>query len=420
MDMTDTSILADTEARAQELRDALVDKLIADKTITTPRVEAAMRAVQRHVFAAGADLETAYADQALPYLHAKNGVCVASVPAPSTVAWMLEAAEIEPGMRVLEVGSGGYGAALLSHLVEEVGRVVSMDIDPTVTMRAMAGLAQTDYTPIVVVGDAEYGMARFAPYDRIIVTASSWDVPRPWVDDLAPGGRIVMPLEMRGAQRIIAFDTFRGLLRSTAMRHGVCEPMRGAGIRRSAPLELGGAGGVLEFDGQLPPGADALADVLTGERVEMPTGVRVGALEPYDALELYLAVALPRTARLAAGADWSSRGLAPAQQQLPVLASGADSIAYVTLRETNNTRFVEFEFVACGLGPGAAILASELAGHIAFWNVNLRGHGDPAITVHPAGAVTGADDGQHTISASHSTITLSFPFRTLEVAPCPA
>jgi len=92
-------------------------------------------------------------------------------------AVMLEQAGIEPGMRVLEVGSGGYNAALVQEITGGSGQVTTVDIDPDITDRAGACLAVAGYGGVnVVLADAEGGVPDWAPYDRIIVTAGAWDM----------------------------------------------------------------------------------------------------------------------------------------------------------------------------------------------------------------------------------------------------
>ena len=161
---------------APELRAAMVDRLVADGSVTTAQLEAAMREIPRHVFTPGADLETAYAPcEIVRYRTDEHGVCLSSVSAPWIQAEMIEAAGIEEGMRVLEIGSGGYNAALLSRLVGPCGQVVSVDIDPEAIERAATGLEAAGVGGVeLVLADAEYGVPAFSPYDRIIVTVAAW------------------------------------------------------------------------------------------------------------------------------------------------------------------------------------------------------------------------------------------------------
>jgi protein-L-isoaspartate O-methyltransferase len=118
-----------------------------------------------------------------------------SASQPAVVADMLVALDAEPGMRVLEVGTGtGYNAALLAYRLG-AETVVSVEIDPRIADQARAALARTGFgTVTVITGDGAQGYAEAAPYDRILATAGVVTVPYAWVAQTGPGGRIVAPL----------------------------------------------------------------------------------------------------------------------------------------------------------------------------------------------------------------------------------
>jgi hypothetical protein len=120
---------------ADQLREAMTDGLIAEGWVTSPHVEAAFRAVPRHLFTpAGTPLETSYDGHAAPVLKkAPDGSNLSSVSGPWLQALMIAQAGIGPGMRVMEIGSGGYNAALLAEVTGE--HVVTVDIDPDITAR---------------------------------------------------------------------------------------------------------------------------------------------------------------------------------------------------------------------------------------------------------------------------------------------
>jgi protein-L-isoaspartate(D-aspartate) O-methyltransferase len=143
---------ATDSAHAGQLRDRLADELLADGTIESKEVEAAFRAVPRHLFAPGATLEEAYApDQVVAKRQDKHDVTISSVSAPQIQALMLEQAALGPGMKVLEIGSGGYNAALMAELVGPDGEVTTIDIDPEVTDRASRCLDEAGYSRVNVV-----------------------------------------------------------------------------------------------------------------------------------------------------------------------------------------------------------------------------------------------------------------------------
>ncbi|MGH3695445.1 MAG: methyltransferase domain-containing protein [Pseudonocardiaceae bacterium] len=121
-------------------------------------------------------------------------VSTSSSTMPSLMARMLEALDVQDGHRVLEIGTGtGYNAALLCHRLGS-GNVVSIDIDPTLVTAARTHLASLGHHPTLTVGDGAAGVAPYAPYDRIIATAAIAEIPLPWIEQLAPGGKILANL----------------------------------------------------------------------------------------------------------------------------------------------------------------------------------------------------------------------------------
>ena len=193
---------------AASLRAAMVRELREMDAVTSESVAASLATVPRHLFALGEPLAAAYAaNSALVVKRDASGLALSSLSAAHIQAVMLEQAEIEPGMRVLEIGSGGYNAALIQELVGAAGTVVSVDIDPDIVERACTCLKAAGYDRVeVVLADAENGVPEQAPYDRIIATAGAWDIPPAWVEQLSEVGRIVVPLRVRGRTRTIAFE----------------------------------------------------------------------------------------------------------------------------------------------------------------------------------------------------------------------
>jgi protein-L-isoaspartate(D-aspartate) O-methyltransferase len=178
--------LSDTDAlRAQ--REALVEGAIAP-AVDDERIVEAFRTVPRHAFVPTDVLDRAYGDFPLPIEAGQT------ISQPSLVAMMTELVEIEPGDRVLEVGTGsGFQAAILRQLTDEV---YSVEIIPELTGIAGAVLERLGYGDIEVERrDGYLGWPEAAPFDAIVVTAAPDHLPRPLVDQLSPdGGRMVIPI----------------------------------------------------------------------------------------------------------------------------------------------------------------------------------------------------------------------------------
>ena len=171
--------------------------------ISDQAVLRAMDEVPREYFVAAEFADSAYADQALPI------ACGQTISQPYVVAYMTEQLEVEPQHRVLEIGTGsGYQAAVLSRLAREV---VSIERYRTLADAARERLKTLGYANVdVLVGDGFAGVPERAPFDRIIVTAAAEEVPEALVDQLAEGGKMVLPLGPRhGTQYIVKLTKAR-------------------------------------------------------------------------------------------------------------------------------------------------------------------------------------------------------------------
>jgi protein-L-isoaspartate(D-aspartate) O-methyltransferase len=208
----------------------MVDILLRNGTVTSPEVKAAFLAVARETFVpqilAEAGLDRVYADDAL-VTRKLGGVPTSSSSQPSIMALMLEALDLRPGHRVLEVGLGtGYNAALLRTLVGPTGAVTSIDIAPDVVDEARAALGTAGLTVETIVGNGADGYPASAPYDRIIVTASTDIVPSAWWEQLAPDGIVVVPLRFGGMQLVaVLARTATGFVATRVIQGGFM-PMR--------------------------------------------------------------------------------------------------------------------------------------------------------------------------------------------------
>jgi protein-L-isoaspartate(D-aspartate) O-methyltransferase len=172
-------------AEARALRERLVE--VVAREVSAPHVLAALRAVPRHRFVPGVELDEAYGDHPVPIGHG------ATISQPTVVGMMSEALDLDGDERVLEIGTGsGYQAAVLCQLAHHVE---SIEVVPELGQRAARILAEMGCTNVRVhVGDGWKGYPEGAPYDRIVVTAAPDEVPPALVEQLAEGGLLVVPV----------------------------------------------------------------------------------------------------------------------------------------------------------------------------------------------------------------------------------
>ena len=159
-----------------------------------------------------------------------DGVPTSSSSQPSIMALMLEQLDVAPGMRVLEIGAGtGYNAALLSALVGDDGQVTTVDIDVDTAEAAREHLRSAGCKRVEVLAvDGGFGHRDGAPYDRIIATAACWQIPQPWIEQLAEGGLIVLPFRLNGAHVSLALRKHGDELLSVRAEMCGFMPLRGA------------------------------------------------------------------------------------------------------------------------------------------------------------------------------------------------
>jgi protein-L-isoaspartate(D-aspartate) O-methyltransferase len=184
---------------------AIRSQPIADAFATIPRerfLPAFYERVDRewvlHRFSeeASAWVRWIYQDEALVTQLDARALPRSSSSQPSVMARMLEALDVQPGQRVLEIGTGtGYNAALLAHLTGDPHAVTAIELDATLARQAEQVLHEVVGPVQVNAGDGRLGDSSRAPFDRIIVTASTDRIARPWFAQLAPGGRLVLPLQ---------------------------------------------------------------------------------------------------------------------------------------------------------------------------------------------------------------------------------
>jgi protein-L-isoaspartate(D-aspartate) O-methyltransferase len=175
--------------------------LVEGGFIQSKEVKSAFLTTPRHLFLPEVDLKEAYTDGSV--ITKQIGIVpTSSSTAPSLMASMLEILHLKKGLKVLEIGTGtGYNAAILAKLVDDPENVFSVDIDKDTIKEAGQNLLKIGCGDITLrCVDGADGLPQYAPYDRIIVTASVKTIPQPLVDQLKVGGIIVLPIWFNGTQ----------------------------------------------------------------------------------------------------------------------------------------------------------------------------------------------------------------------------
>lgn len=386
------------------MREAMVAGLRDLDAITTDRVAAAFTAVPRHLFSGDEPLDRVYhPDTPLVTKVAADGAAMSSLSAAHIQAVMLEQAEAQPGMRVLEIGSGGFNAALLAELVGPTGRVTSVDIDADIIDRAHASLEAAGYPGVQLLrADAEYGVPDKAPFDLILVTVGAWDIPPAWIEQLAPAGRIVVPLRFAGITRLVAFDrTPRGLV-SKSYRLGGFVAMQGDGAHTETRIPIDGET-VFVIDGPAPAyDLPALRKAIHTPHAERWPGV---VFDYPEEIELFQATAVtPLMPVLYASANLVEQGLLGRSTPYGVhtMVRG-DSFAYRMKRA--GVEPDTFEIGVYAHGPDAARVAEAYGEVLSGWSKYAR-RGAARIEYVPAGSAVSAG---WQIAKRHGTVVVTWP-----------
>ncbi|MFJ1954554.1 methyltransferase, FxLD system [Streptomyces microflavus] len=375
-------------AEAVRLREQMTESVIRGGWAPSPRVQAALRAVPRHRFLPEAPLATAYDDEiAVATVREDSGAVVSSVSAPWLQADMAEQLSLEPGMQVLEVGSGGYNAELLANIVGDRGRVVSVDLDPFVVRRAKRLCAEAGSGRVTaVLGDGGLGAPGHVPpggFDAMIITHTATDITPAWREQLAEGGRLVVPLDVGGYTRSIT------LVRRGDVLHGLhwtyCGFVRDrGGSARTVPTSaLAGGEVTVRWELGTACNTSGLEESLRGERYELSTGLVVPGKFNFETLQVLAATTLPGYCRLTVP---SGSELVAQEDAAAIVADG--SLAYLTHVQISDgpepaDRRSEFRIHA--YGPAGPELASRFAACVRTWDREIRESGYPSLSVHPAG-----------------------------------
>jgi protein-L-isoaspartate(D-aspartate) O-methyltransferase len=367
-----------------------VDALVAD----------ALRTVPRHIFLPDLPPDAAYRDEAIVIKWDDDGTPTSSSSQPTIMAIMLDQLGVARGQRILEIGAGtGFNAALLAHVVGPKGRVVSIDLDPEIVARAEENLAAAGCLGVTVLSaDGARGHPKRAPYDRIIATVGVWDLSPAWHEQLAPGGRLVVPLDLRGVQRSVCFERADDHWTSRSARPCGFMRMRGpsAGPERNYVLDKE-TRLMLALPESRELDTDAVLEALDTAELEVRTGVTAEQHELFDGFSLWLAIREPRWFGLSE-MDPGTR-LANAPLRAPdgrVTAGILDDFGLATLSVEGGELVV----------TGSDRIAEELAEHVVAWDEAGRpGTSGLRIDAYPAGS---AATGEYVIDKKSVRLVLTW------------
>ncbi|MGW2620895.1 methyltransferase, FxLD system [Streptomyces sp. NPDC001500] len=377
-----TDTLTTPDAGAERLRAALVEQIKAEGHARTPEVEDALRTVPRHRFVPDAPLTDAYANAPVNIKYDTDGTSISCASQPSVVALMLDQLQAQPGERILELGAGtGYNAALIGHLVGHDGHVTTIDVDDDLVEGARAHLADTGFTNVqALTRDGALGYAEGAPYDRIIATVGAHGIPSAWLEQLAPGGRLVTPQRLKGSvSRSVVYQERDGRWISSGSQMNTFMPLR-RGIadddRHVIPLSTQSTVRLQAPAGQQID-ADALAGVLEQPRTEQWTGMKVRAMESPEWMELFVSCSLP-CGLIRMLFPQTAKGTVLTEDPYPSSTAAVDkgALTYLTRRLLDDKTPEGgklWEFGVVGHGPGSEELTSQVADAIRTWDRDYRG-----------------------------------------------
>ncbi|GAB3167658.1 hypothetical protein GCM10027258_93360 [Amycolatopsis stemonae] len=372
----------------ERLRAEMVRNIVDAGHAQTEAVQHALNVVPRHLFFVGVPLGDAY----------DHGQALAATPdpaagpspgsgiAPGTAAMLLEQADIRPDHTVLLIGTGtGYTTALAAELAG-AGRVVTIERDQALAAHARRTLRALDYARIEVItagaGDAAPGL-----YDRIIVTASAYDIPDAWIRQLAPEGRLVVPLRLRGGSRSFVFQEHDGVVQARDSRACSLPRLLGADHDLQHTSALGPGGRLtLYWDEDQRPLVERYELYVPGSHQDIAQesfGAIVGDGDPLDRLWLWLAATAAGTCMLAVKGDLPGIPKPAFPTGTPAIVRHG-TVAYLTRREVpaapDGTRL--YQLGAGAFGPFAQRQATEYCELLRAWSWTRLSH--PTITVFPA------------------------------------
>jgi protein-L-isoaspartate(D-aspartate) O-methyltransferase len=221
------------------------------------RLAAAVQAVPRHAFvhrfragevrvrnfdaAPEGCLGLIYSDRVLAHVDEGGDILASTNSQPSFVLWLVHLLDVQPGQKILEIGSGsGWLAGILAHLAGGSGRVTGMEIIATLAARSRTDLAACGLGNVTILAqDGALGCPAAAPFDRVIITAGVWDLPSMLFEQVAPEGWLIVPVELSGSSAcrvVLLRHVAKHFVEMQGMR-GWFVPLTGPSQRRTAPEE---------------------------------------------------------------------------------------------------------------------------------------------------------------------------------------
>jgi protein-L-isoaspartate(D-aspartate) O-methyltransferase len=398
-----------------QLRAAMTDRLTAEGVIRDPDVRAAFAAVPRHEFLPGVAPEDAYSDNPVYTKTGTDGAKISAASQPRIVAMMLHQLAPRRGHRVLEAGAGtGYNSALAGHIVGPDGAVYTIDVDTDLVESARDHLVAAGANNVqVILGDGADGHPDAAPYDRIIATVGAWSLPDAWLDQLAPGGRLVVPLRLRGAaSRSIAFERDGTGFTAVDSQLAVFMPLRGSLDDSRCVVALNPEQDVtLQVHKDQDVDGAQLGGVLASPAHTRWTGVLFPPNVPYEWIDLWLALRLTNSImRMNTTTAAVDRGaVTPMFPTWGAMATvDGPNLAYLTLRPAAPVDGQKrYEIGVIGHGPDGIGLADHVAGEATRWDAGFRHR-----TVHFAAPDTpppaAPDEGLFVLDRPNRPITVTW------------
>jgi len=219
------AVSVETEGTVARMNMVKEQLMAPGRDIRNPRVLRAMELVPRHEFVPESHRPQAYEDGPLPIGHGQT------ISQPFIVAYMTEKLDPQPGDRILEIGTGsGYQAAVLAQLVDAV---YTVEIVEPLAEQARRTISRLGYANVhIKVGDGYQGWPEFAPFDAVIVTCAPDHIPRPLVDQLKEGGKMIIPVGTLPYQELMLLQKEGSDVRQRAVLPVRFVPMTGEGERR--------------------------------------------------------------------------------------------------------------------------------------------------------------------------------------------